>query len=207
MSPAETRELPVLAEAGQPNPRGAITPWALGFSVHQSCSMALWWVLRVFWCQPLFRARLLRSARRMEIVLGVPHVADGLRVDAADGLKFHARSRLEGAPGATISFGAGCSVGFLVRFEAGADVHLGARVRVADRAVIGEALGPRPSGATVLGDDVWVGTAAVVTSGVTIGARAVIAAGAVVLHDVPADTVVAGNPARAVRTLLHRSAP
>jgi len=42
---------------------------------------------------------------------------------------------------------------------------------------------------------------AVVLPWVTIGARSVVGAGAVVVRDVPPDTVVVGNPARVVRTL------
>ncbi|MFE0725785.1 DapH/DapD/GlmU-related protein [Streptomyces rochei] len=51
----------------------------------------------------------------------------------------------------------------------------------------------------VIEDDVWIGTAAVITQGVTIGAGAVVAAGAVVTHDVPAGTMVAGVPARVIK--------
>jgi maltose O-acetyltransferase len=47
-----------------------------------------------------------------------------------------------------------------------------------------------------IGDDVWIGGGAIVLGGVTIGDRAVVGAGSVVTHDVPADAVVAGNPAR-----------
>ncbi|GAA3979638.1 hypothetical protein GCM10022384_31340 [Streptomyces marokkonensis] len=53
----------------------------------------------------------------------------------------------------------------------------------------------------VIGEDVWIGTAAVITQGVTIGAGAVVAAGAVVTRDVPAGTVVAGVPARVLKTI------
>lgn len=53
----------------------------------------------------------------------------------------------------------------------------------------------------VIEDDVWIGAAAVVTQGVTIGAGAVVAAGAVVTRDVPARTLVAGVPARVVKTV------
>jgi acetyltransferase-like isoleucine patch superfamily enzyme len=49
--------------------------------------------------------------------------------------------------------------------------------------------------------NVWIGTAATVLPGVTAGADSVVAAGAVVTHDVPPATVVAGVPATVVRHL------
>ena len=52
-----------------------------------------------------------------------------------------------------------------------------------------------------LGVNVWVGRSATILPGVTIGDHAVVAAGSVVTDDVPARTVVAGVPARPVRTL------
>ena len=52
-----------------------------------------------------------------------------------------------------------------------------------------------------IGDDVWVGNGAILLKGVTIGDRAIIAARSVVTKDVPADTIVGGNPARFVATL------
>jgi maltose O-acetyltransferase len=52
-----------------------------------------------------------------------------------------------------------------------------------------------------IGDDAWLGGGVIVLPGVTIGDRAVVGAGSVVTRDVPADTVVAGNPARVIRSL------
>ena len=49
--------------------------------------------------------------------------------------------------------------------------------------------------------NVWIGTAATVLPGVTVGADSVVAAGAVVTHDVPPATLVAGVPATVVRRL------
>ena len=46
-----------------------------------------------------------------------------------------------------------------------------------------------------------VGSSATILAGVTIGERALVGAGAVVTRDVPARTVVAGNPARVLRTI------
>ena len=50
-----------------------------------------------------------------------------------------------------------------------------------------------------IGHDVWIGHGAIVLPGRNIGTGAVIAAGAIVTKDVPAYTIVAGNPARAIK--------
>ncbi|ASA58074.1 sugar O-acetyltransferase [Vibrio gazogenes] len=53
----------------------------------------------------------------------------------------------------------------------------------------------------VVEDDVWIGGNAVICQGVTIGARSVVAAGAVVTKDVAPDTLVGGIPAKLIKTL------
>ena len=52
-----------------------------------------------------------------------------------------------------------------------------------------------------IGDNVWIGGGVTIIGGVTIGKNAVVAAGSVVIRDVPPDTLVAGNPARVVRKI------
>ena len=54
-----------------------------------------------------------------------------------------------------------------------------------------------------LGDNVWVGDHATVLKGVTIGDNSVVAARSVVTKDVPANVVVAGNPARVVKAVSY----
>src|SRR5580692_5055117 len=48
-----------------------------------------------------------------------------------------------------------------------------------------------------------VGSGVTLLCGITIGENALIGAGSVVIRDVPSDTVVAGNPARTIRSLLR----
>jgi maltose O-acetyltransferase len=55
--------------------------------------------------------------------------------------------------------------------------------------------------AILIEDNVWIGGGAILLPGVIIGRNAVVGAGAVVTRSVPANTVVAGNPARVIREL------
>ena len=55
-----------------------------------------------------------------------------------------------------------------------------------------------------IGNSVWIGAHATICGGVTIGDHAVIGAGAVVLHDVPANTIVAGVPAKVIRKITDK---
>ncbi|MED4799432.1 sugar O-acetyltransferase [Bacillus atrophaeus] len=52
-----------------------------------------------------------------------------------------------------------------------------------------------------IGDNVWIGGRVIINPGVTIGHNAVIASGSVVIKDVPDNTLVGGNPARAIRQI------
>ena len=49
----------------------------------------------------------------------------------------------------------------------------------------------------------WIGAGVTIMPGVTVGENAVVAGGAVVTKDVPADTVVGGNPARVLKRLTE----
>lgn len=57
----------------------------------------------------------------------------------------------------------------------------------------------------IIGENVWIGTNARIQKGVTIGNNAIIAANSVVTHDVPANAIAAGNPARIVKTDIDKT--
>ena len=52
-----------------------------------------------------------------------------------------------------------------------------------------------------IGNNVWVGAGVIILAGVSIGENSIVGAGAVVTKNVMPNTVVAGNPAREIRTL------
>jgi acetyltransferase-like isoleucine patch superfamily enzyme len=53
----------------------------------------------------------------------------------------------------------------------------------------------------IIEDDVWIGANAVILAGVRIGSHSVVAAGAVVTHDVPPNTLVGGVPAKVIKAI------
>ncbi|MBB1068937.1 sugar O-acetyltransferase [Limosilactobacillus sp. RRLNB_1_1] len=59
----------------------------------------------------------------------------------------------------------------------------------------------------VIGDDVWICGKVTIVPGVTVGHNAIIAAGSVVTKNVPANTMVAGVPAKVVKKLSNKTTP
>ncbi len=96
-------------------------------------------------------------------------------------------------------------------FDLSAPIVIGSRAQIAYQVTLmtgGHAIGAHDSRAGAhcpepihIGEGVWIGARAIVLPGVSIGAGAVVAAGALVTKDVPPDTLVAGVPAKPVRTL------
>jgi acetyltransferase-like isoleucine patch superfamily enzyme len=87
----------------------------------------------------------------------------------------------------------------------GRDIQVGHHVKfVTSEHEIGPAsrrAGAVTGRAIIVEDGAWIGAAAVILPGVTIGAGSIVAAAAVVSKDVAPNSIVAGVPARVVRTL------
>jgi maltose O-acetyltransferase len=92
-----------------------------------------------------------------------------------------------------------------------APVHIGDYVMIGPNTMITTVGHPlTPSGRrkhlgiakpVTIGSDVWIGGNVTILPGVTIGSNVVIAAGAVVVRDVPDNSLVGGVPAKIIRTL------
>lgn len=59
--------------------------------------------------------------------------------------------------------------------------------------------GATPRRPVIIGNDVWIGTRAIILPGVRIGDHSIVAAGSVVTKDVPEWAIVGGNPAKVIR--------
>jgi len=57
----------------------------------------------------------------------------------------------------------------------------------------------------IIEQNVWIAAGATLIGGVAVGENSVVAAGSVVTHDAPPNSLVAGNPARIVRSIDHDS--
>jgi maltose O-acetyltransferase len=108
-------------------------------------------------------------------------------------------------------------IGQYCRFNVGCFIDLGAPVRFGDHISIGHQVmllttsheisqverrtGPVTRQPIEIGDGAWLGARCTIMPGVTVGAGAVVAAGALVTRDVPPNAVVAGVPAKVMRIL------
>lgn len=90
-----------------------------------------------------------------------------------------------------------CSIDLRGGLYIGANVSVSAEVTILTSAGMAHSSEKKR---VVVGDNAWIGVRAIIMPGVTVGRGAVVAAGAVVMRDVPPLAVVFGSPARAVAT-------
>ncbi len=103
--------------------------------------------------------------------------------------------------GAVINIGAVIGEGTMIDMGAvlGGRATVGKNCHVGAGAVLAGVIEPASAVPVVIEDDVLIGANAVVIEGVRVGKGAVVAAGAVVIEDVPEGMVVAGCPARVIK--------
>ncbi|HSP69227.1 MAG TPA: DapH/DapD/GlmU-related protein [Bryobacteraceae bacterium] len=180
---------------------------------------------RVFWCEPLFKAYCKKYGRNVrtgvylhwiqgkgDLVLG-----DHVTIDGKCSFSFAARYR----PHPTLTIGDHTGIGHNCAFVVGDRITIGTHCRIAlnvhmfdvsgHSADPAERLAGKPSPSEevrpiTIGNNVWIGSGAVIYPGVTIGDNSIVSLGSVVMSSVPANTVVAGNPARQIRSLVRSRA-
>jgi len=105
----------------------------------------------------------------------------------------------------SVTFGDRCSIANFVHIWGAGGVEFGNNVMLASHSVITSQTHDKDADIyrdssikqrVVIGDNVWIGTGAIILSGVTIGTGAIVAAGSVVTKNVDRFRIVAGVPAR-----------
>lgn len=198
---------------------GVTKPFFAGlYRIHVAGREGLIWTCRFFWYEPLFRSQCEEVGERffMEQLpyltgRGLIFIGDGVRLSGKPSIGFS--NRLEQRP--VLKIGDGTFIGHGASFSVAESVTVGRHTLIAGGVAIRDFDGhpldaqqrrtmPTPAegiAPVMIGDDVWIGSGATILKGVTIGDRSVVATQAVVTKDVPPDTVVAGNPARAIKSL------
>ncbi len=172
------------------------------------------WIKRKLYDEPLFRRQCQTCGRGLCLFDGIPAIWGGLSIDIGENVVMHGTSTLVGAkvfanPRLIIGDRSHCGSYFSV--AVGADVTIGSDVLIGNRVALfaydshprdpmrraaGLPAEPASSRPIVIEDGAWICMGAIILKGVTIGRNAIVAAGAVVVENVPADSVVGGNPAR-----------
>lgn len=197
--------------------------FGLLYRVHVGIREGWLWAWRFFWCEPLFRSQCESVGQGFQMeqlpyLQGNGRIVLGERVRLSGKPSIHFGRPRMGIPefvvgdGTFIGHGCGFNIGRSVRI--GRHCLLASDVQVFDMdghpidAAQRRAGEPSPADSIApvsIEDDVWIGNGAIILKGVTIGPRSIVAARAVVTRDVPADSVVAGNPARVVKTMEQAS--
>ncbi|GAF22701.1 MULTISPECIES: 2,3,4,5-tetrahydropyridine-2,6-dicarboxylate N-acetyltransferase [Shouchella] len=123
------------------------------------------------------------------------------------------RDQVEIGKGAVIMMGASINIGSVIGEGTMIDMNavLGGRATVGKNCHIGAGsvlagvIEPPSASPVVVEDGVVVGANAVILEGVRVGEGAVVAAGAIVTEDVPANTVVAGTPAKVIKQIDEKT--
>ncbi|MBR1609202.1 MAG: acyltransferase [Kiritimatiellae bacterium] len=139
--------------------------------------------------------RLLRSCGRNVIVKNRCYFGDGSRLSVGNDSQLGQNSRLQGR----IDIGNDCVMG--------PDVVIMATSHGYDRSDIPVRLQGGWEKPVRIGNDVWIGTRAVILPGCEIGDHCIVAAGAVVTKSFPPFSIVAGVPARVVKRRTNAELP
>ncbi|WP_165066861.1 acyltransferase [Paludisphaera rhizosphaerae] len=200
-----------------PAPRPLVLPIVWTFLALRA---AYYFAVRVFVCEPFFKASCRRCGRGVRTGVyihwiqgpGQIIVGDGVLVDGKCAFSFAARY----CESPTLEIGDLTEIGHGCRFTVGKRITIGRRCHLSSSVWMFDSSG-HPSDAgrraaglpaddadvrpITLGNDVWIGSCAMIHPGVSLGDGCVVSAGSVVLTDVPPNTIVAGNPARQIVSL------
>lgn len=172
-----------------------------------------------------FRHKLKKHGKRVRICCynsfeGLRHVTIGNDFSAGDGLWLAAYERYRGfkyAPeieiGNNVHLSRNCHIGAINKIVIEDNVLIGSNVLINDHAHGESVLSDTPrvqmplvsKGPIVIKRNAWIGDNVCIMPNVTIGENCIIGANSVVTHDIPANCVAVGAPARVVKELKREN--
>jgi len=206
-----------ILHAGLPVPRVARPLIRCAYRVGVVAVETLVLMRKLLWTEPLLRSvceevgKGLRAER-------LPYMRGNGLIRIGNGVNLSGRSCfyfMRGMPetprieiGSNVFVGNGCTLCAGRRIVIGDNCLLSAGVRIHDndghpldagKRRRGDRIGPDDASPVTIEDNVWIGAGATILKGVTVGRNSIVGTGAVVTHDVPPDSVAAGNPAQVCR--------
>lgn len=174
--------------------------------------------------EPLFKSQCVKVGKRFRIIRGtiqgMPYLNGRLNIEIGDNVTFHsvitfAGNKIYDNP--VLRVGDSTYIGSRVSIAVAREVVIGKHCYLADNIIVrdndghpvdyllrrkNEPVSKEAVASVRIGDDVWIGSGSLILKGVSIGDRSIIAAHSVVTKDVPQDTLVGGNPAKIIRSLV-----
>jgi NAD+ synthase len=181
------------------------------------CRTVIKFFIRVFICEPAFKAYCSSYGRRLTTATHLPWVQGRGRIVVGDDVRINGRIaitfavRYSDTP--VLDVGDGSSIGHNASFVVGKRISIGKDCLIANDVIVFDAPGhptcaplrrvgaaapPAAVKPVTISDNVWIGQRGIICPGVTVGEGAVVSAGSVVMTDVAPYTIVAGNPARRI---------
>ncbi|GAA5644681.1 acyltransferase [Vibrio proteolyticus] len=168
---------------------------------------------------PAFKGKADKVGKRLFLYGGTPQVLGPLKICIGDDCRISGQTTFSGRVSAAqplLEIGNNVGIAWRTTISVGTRVRIEDNVRVsagcflfgysghpldAARRARGEADDPHQIGEIVLRKNVWICTNVIIQCGIEIGEGTVVAAGSVVTHDLPANVLAAGNPAKVIRHL------
>jgi serine acetyltransferase len=181
-----------------------------------------YFIARTLFCEPFFKAycteygKNLHTGVYLHWVKGPGKIIVGDNVTVDGKCSFLFALRYSDAP--TLMLGDGTGIGHNCSFTIGKQITIGRHCRIASGVSMFDTPGhpsdpearlaglPARTEEVVpisIGNNVWIGSRSIIYPGVTVGDGSVVAMGSVVMSNVAPNVLVAGNPARQVRSLAR----
>ena len=200
-----------------PAPRVVVRPLLL---LYVTGRQLIHGVRRLVIAEPLFKAYCtsyganVRTGIFVHWVMGKGDLILGDNVEVRGKSSFSFASRFADRP--TLRIGSHTNIGHSCSFVVGKAITIGDHCLIASDVVMFDSnghpsdplgrlndlpLSPEDVRPIVIGNNVWIGQRSIISPGVKIGDNSIVSAGAVVISEVPANAIVAGNPARKIGSL------